>query len=154
MANQKIKLRNSSATITQTFLIILLVMGIFFGGYAYLAYNTTETNQTLDSKYASVEGNLISYQKKLETKTQIIRDNLDTMKQAGSKLAQVWNGIKGLANTILLTVQFIPITIGVYESTVPTLDIVPTWAFPLIYTGILIFIVFLILKGVKGEPNM
>ena len=155
MVNTKMKLRNSyNTTMTEVFVMVLLVMGIFFGSFAYLLFNTTNSDQTLDPKYSDMRDNLTVYQIQLEEKTATVRDNLDDMKQAESGLEQVWNGIKGLGNTILLTVQFIPITIGTYNAIIPGLDFIPNWAYPLIYTVILVFMVFLIVKITKGEPNM
>ena len=149
------KIRNSyNTTMTEVVITILLIMGIFFGSFAYFLFNTEDSSQSLDPKYSDMRDNLTVYRVQVEKKTQDVRDNLDDMKQSESALAQVWNGIKGLGNTILLTIQFIPATIGTYESIVPGLDFIPAWAYPLIYTGILVFIVFLIVKITKGEPNM
>lgn len=153
MANTKIKTRNSFATLTNVFITILIVMGIFFGSFVYLNYNTIEANQTLDSKYSEMRDNLTVYQVELQEKTAKVRTNVDLMQQS-TGLEQVWNGIKGLGSTILLSKEFVDTTIGTYDTIVPGLDFIPDWAFPLIYTGLLIFIVFLIIKVAKGEPNM
>ncbi len=153
MVNTKIELRNSFATLTGVFIMVLLVMAIFFGSFYYLNANTTSANQTLDSKYSDMRDNLTAYQDQLQEKTDKVKTNVDAMQQS-SGLEQVWNGIKGLGSTILLSKEFVSTTIGTYQAIVPGLDFIPFWAYPLIYTGILLFMLFLIIKVAKGEPNM
>lgn len=153
MANQKIKLRNS-ATLTSTFIILLLVMGMFFGGYTYLSGNLDDADIDIDDKYSDMYSELETYQGELETKTEAVQAEAEDMRQAEGTIAQIWNGIQGLAATLLLILGFIPTVIGTYQSIGPTLDFLPGWVEPLIYTGILVFIVFLIVKVIKGEPHM
>lgn len=153
MVNQKIIMKNS-ATMTGTIIIVILIMAMFFGAFNYIIFNTTDSNQTLDIKYYEIEENLTDYQTDLESKTQDVRDDLKGMTQAEEGWAQVWNGIAGLATTILLFKSFISAILGVLQSLLPSLEVFPSFVVTLVFVGVFAFIIILIIKIAKGEPNM
>lgn len=149
---EKIKLRNSASNLIGLVMGLLLVMGIFFGSYLYFAENVTDVNLTVDSKYSEAYTNLSIAQDDLTDNVNEIKDNFDDIKEAESTIESAWNGLKGLGNTLKLPINFLDVTLAAWQATTPTLDIIPGWAFALIFTGLVAFVVFLILKLLKGEP--
>ena len=89
MVNTKMKIRNSSATLTGVFITLLLVMAIFFGGFAYLSQNSVATDRTLDSRYSQMRDNLTIFQEEISEETTNVRNNLSAMRQSGNRDAQI-----------------------------------------------------------------
>ena len=50
------RIRKSANTMTGVVITLLIVMGIYFGGYLYIVENVQSANITLDSKYADPTG--------------------------------------------------------------------------------------------------
>lgn len=154
MVFKKIKKRSSQNTMTGVVMGLLLVMAIFFGSYLYITDNVDSANVTLDDKYAESYSNLTDSRDELDDNVQEIQDSFDNIKEADNTFEAAWNGFKGLGSILKLPISFVSTTIATWQAIVPTLDIVPTWALTLIFIGITAFIVFLVLKILKGEPNM
>jgi len=153
VVNKKIN-KKAQNTLTGLVMSLLLVMAIFFGAYLYLSDNATNANVNVSSKYSGAYSNLTDTRENLETDVQAIQGNLDDISEADSTFQVAWNGLKGLGNTLLLAVGFLDTTWDTWKSVVPILDIIPGWVIGLIFIGILAYVSFLILKIVKGEPNM
>ncbi len=154
MVNQKIKIRNSAMTLTGLVISILIVMGIFFAGYEYLTEHADNAGVTVDSKYANTYGNLSDASDDLETNVNEIKASLDDVKEAESTFQVAWNGLKGLGNALKLPIVFVSTSIATWSASIMFIDFLPGWALPLIFIGIVAFVVFLILKILKGEPSM
>lgn len=152
MVIKKITTRNSAGTLTGTIMVLLIVMGIFFGCYFYVSENINSAGLTMESKYTSAYGNLSAAQTDLDTNVESIKSNIDAIKESESTMEAAWNGLKGLGNTLKLPINFVDTALSTYSATIPTLDFLPSWALPLIFIGILSFIIFLVLKILKGEP--
>ena len=75
------------------------------------------------------------------------------MVEADSTLQVAWNGIKGLGSSLMLTISFVTTSVSVWSSLAGPLDIFPTWVLGLALIGITSFMVFLIFRILKGEPQ-
>jgi len=152
MVNKKINIRNSGSSLTGLVMSLLLVMGIFFGAYNYLAEHATSSDVVIDDRYEGIYNNLSDAGNDLDTNVKAIESNVDDIKEAESTFQVAWNGLKGLGNTLKLPISFIGTTLTVWTSTVAFIDFLPGWVIPLVFIGIIAFVVFLILKVLKGEP--
>lgn len=151
---KKINLRNSGSTLTSVLVILLIVMGIFFAGYTYIENNVNSANISLDSKYNESYGNLTAAQTDLEDNVNEIRDSFDDIAEADNTFQVAWNGLKGLGSALKLPISFVSTSLATWTALVFPLDFLPSWVIPLIFVGVLAFIVILILKILKGEPSM
>lgn len=154
MGSKQIKIKKSAVTLTTVMIGILLVMAMFFGGYSFISENVESAGSSLDSKYQSSYDNLKVEQVEMRNQTELIRRNLDDIKEAEEAYQVAWNGLKGLGNTLKLLASFTGSVLATWTHIVPTLDILPGWAIALIFTGILIFLVLLFLAIWKGEPKV
>ena len=147
---------NKRGTFTLIGLVVslLIVIGIFLGCYLYLDFNVDSAGLTMDSKYSEMYSNLTASQEDLETNVQAIKGNLENVTQSEETWQQVWNGLKGLGNTLKLPITFVNTALSVWDSLITGTDIVPGWVIPLVFTGILAAIVFLVLSILKGEPKV
>lgn len=154
MALETIKLRKSSNTMTSVIVSVLIVMGIFIGSYLFIVNNVESAGLALDSKYNSSYENMTAAQANLEDNIEDIRDNFGNIKEADNTFEVAWNGLKGLGNTLKLPVTFVDTVLTTWTAIIFPTDIIPGWAKNLIFVGLLSFVVFLVLKILKGEPNM
>jgi len=154
MANKKIKLRNSGATLTGVVISLLLVMGMFFAGYEYLIEHADSAGVIIDSKYNETYTQLQTASDDLDTNVNEIKESLDDVKEAESTFQVAWNGLKGLGNALKLPVTFVTTAIATWTASITFIDFLPGWTLPLFFIGIVAFVVFLVLKILKGEPSM
>ena len=157
MADKKIrsiKLRNSGATLTGLIFSILIVMGMFFAGYEYLTEHATSAGVNIDSKYNETYQQLQNASDDLDANVNAIKDSLDDVKEAESTFQVAWNGLKGLGNALKLPVTFVSTAIATWTASITFIDFLPGWTLPLFFIGIVAFVVFLVLKILKGEPSM
>lgn len=148
------KMKKGMNTLTNVVMILILVLGIFFGAYLYIAENVESAGLELDSKYEGAYDNLTTASTDLEENVEEIKTNFDDIKEADNTFEAAWNGLKGLGATLKLPINFVNTVLTTWTSMVPVLDIVPGWVLPLVFIGLLALIVFLVLKILKGEPNM
>jgi len=153
MVNKWKQIRKS-ATLTSTIIAVLIIMGVFFGMYAYFSNSLSAGGATLDSKYSDTYNKLNGSAEELNTQTEGVRAAAQNISEAENVVQVAWNGLKGLGKTVKLTFGFADILLDVWDAFATTLDIVPNWAIALAFTGILVFIVFLIVSVLKGEPKM
>jgi hypothetical protein len=154
MVYKKMKIKKSQNTMTGLIITILIVMGIFMGGYLFVVENLTSDSVGLDSKYENTYGNLTESSEDLTDKTKTIKTNVQGITEAPNIYKSTWNGLLGIGNTLLLFLGFSDIALTVYESIASSLEIIPGWAMALIFTGVLTFIVILVLRAMKGDPAM
>lgn len=154
MALKEIRIRKSATTMTSVIVSLLLVIGIFTGTYLYLVNNIDSAGLTLDSKYSSSYGNMTAAQSDLEVNVQAIRNNFNNIAEADNTYLAVVNGMKGLGNTLKLPITFVDTTLTAWTALLFSTDFVPGWVEALIFVGLLMFVVFLVLKVLKGEPNL
>ena len=148
------RIRKSSLTMTSVVITLLIVMGIYFGGYYYINDNVQNVGDTLDVKYSEALENMTASQNDLDANVQAIRDNFNNIAEADNTYLAVVNGMKGLGNTLKLPITFADTTLSTWTSIILPTDVIPGWAKNLIFIGLLTFIVFLVLKVLKGEPNL
>ncbi len=154
MGFTEMKIRNSAGTVTGLVVILIMVMAIFIGGYLYLVDNVESAGLSLDSKYQAAYGNITAAQEDLDTNVNEIRDSLKAINEAETTFQVAWNGLKGLGKTIKLPITFINTALATWTAIVFPTDIIPGWAKTLAFIAITAFVVFLVIKVLKGEPNM
>lgn len=151
MALKKITQRNS-AGISETMVILIIALAIYMAGFLYVAGNIESSGATVNSTYNETYSNFTETHEQIKNKTEQIRENLAGITEASSAIQVAWNGLKGLGNTVKLTLYFIGSGLGIFDQTAGSLDIIPDWAYGLIFTGILLALVFVIFKlFLKGE---
>ena len=154
MVFKKMRYKNSQ-TLTGVVMMMLLVMGIFFATYYYINSNITSSGaDTLDSKYSIILENLTASQNSLDINIRNIKGNASEITEAPDVFQTAWNGLKRLGSTLILPFTFFGVLQSTFEAIFPTLDFLPNWLLPLISIGIMAFLVLLILKILKGEPNL
>jgi len=154
MAHEKIKTRNSASSLTGLVVSLVLFMAIFFGTYTYMVDNMDSAGVALDSKYSDSYDNLSTSQAELEKDVEAVRVAAQDIKEAPEAWRQVINGFKGLGVTLKLFLGLSDTAVSSYEGVVPGQDFLPGWVLPLIFTGLLTFIVFLVIAVLKGEPKL
>ena len=154
MAHEKIKTRNSASSLTGLVVSLVLFMAIFFGTYTYMVDNMDSAGVALDSKYSDSYDNLSTSQAELEKDVEAVRVAAQDIKEAPEAWQQVINGFKGLGVTLKLFLGLSDTAVSSYEGVVPGQDFLPGWVLPLIFTGLLTFIVFLVIAVLKGEPKL
>jgi len=152
MVYKKVKKRNSASTLTGLVMTLLLVIGMFFGGYLYIAEHSSNAGITIEDKYQDIYDNLDNARSDLNKTTDDIKENLDDIEEAKDTFQVAWNGLKGLGNTLKLPVQFISTTIAVWSASITFLDFTPSWVLSLATIALVSFVVFLVLRVLKGEP--
>ncbi len=143
-----------SMTLMGLVIIMIIAMGVFIGGYKWIAINAESAGVTIDSKYNDTVSNLTLTQSSLEDNVNEIRDNFDNIKEADSTWEVAWNGLKGLGNILLLPISFVTTGIETYTTIDLSLDVIPTWIKTLVLIGITAGIVLLVLSLLKGEPRL
>jgi len=155
MAHEKMRIRNSTSTLTGLVITTLLVMGLFFGMYQYVEDNFNSAGVVLDSRYNESHSNMSKTQSVLEGDVRKIQLNVDLVAEADSTYEVALNGLKGIGNTLKLGFRFVTSTLKLWTSFLGfSSEFIPPWALALIFTGILVFVLFLVIKVLKGEPNM
>jgi len=155
MAIEKMKLRNSAATLTGLVVIILLTIFIFSVGYLYVNDNISSSNLTLDSQYSSAYDNLSIASTSLNNNIDDIKSSMDSISEAENTFQVAWNGLKGLGNVLLLPLSLVDTSLQAFTAMLGiSNDFIPGWIVALVFTGIISFVVFLVAKVIKGEPNM
>ena len=152
MVHKQMKLRNSGSTLTGLVLTLLIVIGIFFGGYTYISEHGRDAGITVDEKYDLAYEELNESRNKLDSNVGSIKNNLGNITEAENTFQVALNGLKGLGNALKLPIIFVGTTIGVWEVGATFLDFLPDWFLPLALIGIIAFVVFLVLRVLKGEP--
>jgi len=146
MVLKKIKQRNSEAGMGELVITVLLVIGIFIGAFLYIGDNVRTSGISIDSKYNATYTNLTDTQAGIESRTSEIKSNLQNITEADSTFQVAWNGLKGIGNTVSLTVYFVNSALGVWMATTFSIDFIPTWVLGIVFTGILVTVVFIILR--------
>jgi hypothetical protein len=159
MKLNKIKTRKAQATPTfmNVLVILLIVLAIFFSAFSFWSNNIQSAGLTLDSQYSSVNANLNAAQNTLDNEVEKIKDAGTGITEAESTAFAVWNGMKGIGSTIKLFVSFITVTLTIYTSILfPTIvsDATAQIFIALAFIGFTGFIAFLLIKVLKGEPNL
>jgi len=146
---------NKKGIITMTSLVIscIIVIAIFFAAYEYITFNATQSGVTLDSKFGKVNTNITRASDNLDTNVKNIQANYDGVQEASSIYQVAVNGFKGLGNVLKLPINFLNTILEVFNSLL-FFDIIPGWLIPLISTGLIVLVIFLLLKIMKGEQAM
>lgn len=151
MVAKAIKKSNS---VTGLVVILLLAMGLFSSLFLYLQNQGTSVSVSVDSKYNETYSRLQETQTSLDNNVNDIKDNLDDITEADDAFSVAWNGLKGLGNTLKLTINFVSNAVDTTSAIMLPLDFIPSNIRNLAFIGIIAFIVFLVLSVLKGEPKL
>lgn len=151
---KKIKIKKSGTTITGVVIILVLLMGMFYGLYTYIEDNASSAGISIDSKYEGTYANLSVSQDNLHSKVEGVKGNVTNIAEAeGSWVVNAWNGLKGLGKTIALIPSFLTTMLLTYTSFLGFgSEFMPTWVFGLVSIGLTAFLILLGLRALKGEP--
>ena len=148
------KIKNSSGTLTGVIISLLLVMGTFFVGFSYMKTQANAGDITVPQKYNDTFTNLETSQGQIDTNVHKIQTNVENITEAESAYQVAWNGLKGLGNTIKLTVNFASAMVDTTSAMLIPLDVIPNKVKSLILIGATVFIIFLVVSLLKGDPKL
>lgn len=154
MDYKKIRLKKAAVTFTAVLMMVLVIMFVYYGIFTIISTNATSANITLDGKYQSAQDNLTYWQNETNFEAQNVQTSLQAIVEASDVFSVAWNGMKALGSTLKLTLNFMGSILGTFQALIPTLDFLPQVANNLIMLALLIFVVFLVLKILKGEPSL
>ena len=143
------KIRKSQG-ITGLIISLLIVIGLFFGCYFYIADNYESANVTVSSEYTATYARLNQSQSDLSAVTDDMKSSFSQVVEADSVYQVAINGFKGLGNLLKIPVALIDLTYNVFESFLDLISVIPGWVIALISIGIITFVVFLIVKVWSG----
>lgn len=152
MVYEKIKLKKSAVTMMNIVIIMLLTMGFFFVCFSYLKTQTDAAGITIDTKYNDTFNRLEDAQGNLSARADAIRSNAENISEASDAYQVAWNGLKGLGNTLRLMFGFTSSATETSEAIFITLDVLPPIIKTLIFTGLVILLVFVVISILKGDP--
>ena len=153
MVLTKINIKNS-ASYTGVGLLLLLIVGVFFSAFTYIDYHTKEANITMDARYQDTWDNLTDSTDNLQGNVETIKTNAQGVTEAESDSFAVWNGMKGIGNTLLLVLNFMTSSLKVTTSFLGFgSEMIPGWAYNLISIAISLLLVFLSIKVLMGAAQ-
>jgi predicted PurR-regulated permease PerM len=150
MDNKKIMNRSNMLGFLTT---MILVVGFFIGGYLIFAENMQDSGKVVNSQYTTFYQQVNQTSTNLNNRGDDINNNLQAIKETENPLQMLWNGMKGLGSSLLAFRDFSLDSSALVAQTFNIVPIIPTWIQSLITLFVLIFVVFLIYKVIKGEPG-
>lgn len=150
MAIKTIKKAN---TLSSFIISLILGVGIFTGLYLFWGYNALESGQVIETKYNNSYTNLTSAQVPLENNINALRGNLTKLESASNAWQFAINGFVSMGEIFKLPLNYINVFVGVFDSLMGTLDIVPSWVVALSLIGLLSVVIFLIWSVLKGDQG-
>jgi len=150
----KMKYRNSANTVTGLVMSIIIVMTIFSGLYLYFEDQVIESGQTINSKYSDVNSNVTEIGTSLDNNVQNIVGAWDDITQADSLAFAVWNSFTGLGLVLKLPFSFLDDATNLAQQLFAPLSILPGWVISFAFIALTAYIILLLLKVLKGEPNL
>ena len=148
------KNRNSANTVTGLVMSIIIVMTIFSGLYIYFGDQVIESGQTIDSKYSDVNNNITAIGNSLDTNVQELVDSWDNIIQADNAAFAVWNSFTGLGLVLKLPFSFLDDATNLAQQLFAPLSVLPGWVISFAFIALTAYIILLLLKVLKGEPNL
>ena len=154
MAIKKMKNKKGSNTVTGLVMSMLIVMSIFSGLYLYFGDHVIESGQSIDSKYSAVNSNVTEIGTSIDSNVQEIVGAWDSVTQADNAAFAVWNSFTGLGLVLKLPFSFLEDATGLAQQMFAPLSILPGWVISFVFIGLTTYIILLLLKVLKGEPNL
>ena len=156
MVTKKIKMknRNSANTVTGLVMSMLIVMTIFSGLYLYFGEQVIESGQTIDSKYSDVNANVTAIGTSIDTNVQEIVGAWDDITQADNAAFAVWNSFTGLGLVLKLPFSFLDDATSLAQQLFAPLSVLPGWVISFVFVALTAYIILLLLKVLKGEPQL
>jgi len=153
MVLTKINIKNS-ASYTSVGLLLLLIVGMFYAAFSFVDYHTSEADVTMDARYQDTWDNLTSATENVDENVNSIKDNAQNIVEAESTAFAVWNGMKGIGNTLLLFLNFMTSSLKITTAFLGFgSEMIPGWAYNLISIAITLALVFLLLKVLMGAAQ-
>ena len=150
----KIKYKKGTNTVTGLVMSMLIVMTIFSGLYLYFGQHVTDSGQTLDSKYINVNNNITEIGTSIDGNVQEIVAQWNSITQADNAAFAVWNSFTGLGLVLKLPYSFLEDATNLAQQLFAPLSILPRWVISFASIALTAYIILLLLKVLKGEPNL
>ena len=148
------KIRKSSIELTEVVIGLILFLGIFTGMYLYLNSNINSSGATIDTRYQETYTKLNSTNTKLTSNINEIKDAFSKMTEADNTWQVAWNGIKGIAETLKLPINFLYTALQLMNVSFTALDYIPEWVKVAVGGMITAIILFIVIGLLKGEQKM
>ena len=152
--NNESRFRNGASTVTGLIMSLIIVMAIFSGLYLYFIDQVAESGRTLDDKYIAVNNNVTEISSSVDNNVQDIVDKWDSVVQADSAAFAVWNSFTGLGLILKLPFSFLEDSTNLVQQLFAPLGVLPGWVISLSFTALTAYIILLLLKVLKGEPQL
>lgn len=147
-------MNKKGGTLGGVFVALVLTIGLFFGMYDYIAVNYESANITDNLNYSESYQELQIAETELNDSIEEIKVSAKNIAEAdGSALTIAWNGLTGLAATIGIFFDIIPISLSVWNAMFPALGFLPSWVKLLAEMIIVIWIILIIVGALKGEAK-
>ena len=143
-----------ASSLTGLVISLLIIIGIFIGGFNYYASVAENAGVSIDPTHNESAQMLSAAQANLSENIDAIETNLQSVSEADSTWEVAWNGLKGLGNTLKLPLNFVVRSRDIWSALKLSLTGVPNWIILLLEIGTAAFIVFLVVSLLKGEPRM
>lgn len=155
MDYKKIKIKKSEATLFSLIMSMIIIIGIFIGLFFYVGYKANQQGIVIDNKYNITYQNYINATDDISSNIDKIATGAKSLKDAPFSWQTAWNGIVGLGALLKLPLNFVDTGSNLYESSSTQAEgIIPDWAFPLIWIGIIGLIVLIVVSVLKGDTNL
>jgi len=150
MVYQKIK--KSETSMGSIIFSLLILMGIFFGGFYWISSNAIESGRTIDPVYNTSFVQLQQQETNLSNTITTIRNSATNVTEAGTDFGVALNGLKGLLSVFRAMFQVVDMG---WQSTqlvlAPITNLMPIWLLTLIEIGIIAVIILIIIAIFKGD---
>lgn len=155
MVIKALGIKKGGGTVTNLVLSLFVFMFIFMGMYLYWADNINTSGIAMESEYADAYNNISKIANDTYGDMETIRQNAEALESVDENWANaVWNGIKGLGNSLLLPIRFLARAMDLKEVSINMISLIPGWILLFITSAILVYIVFLVLRVAKGEQAL
>jgi len=142
-----------NATLTGIVISLIIVMGMFIGGYLWFSWNMTDSGLSVNSTYSKVYDEINASTVSLDENVEDIRDAVKNVTEPESVYQVAVNGLKGMINLFKLPLKFTNTATLLYDS-IATIINLPKWVTTLITISLVVVIIFIIVAIMKGEQKM
>ena len=157
MVNEKMKIKYKKAagnTVTSLVISLLIGMSVLIALYGYWGSIAEDSGQTISSEYTDVASNVSGMEGAINGNITDIVNAWDSIVQADNAAFAVWNSFTGLGIILKKPFIFLQITIDFLQIAFAPLSILPDWTIGFGLIGVTTYIIFLLLKVLKGEPSL
>lgn len=149
----KIINNKKGASMMMIFFSIFLFIAMFSGLYLFYQNQLSEGGLTPDSRYSQLYENMSVRHVELKEKTDNLRDTISDISETENLLLQGWYGLKGVGQALLILPSVITIGVDTFMDSVQPFDFVPPWAIAVAVSAVVVLILFIVLKSLRGTPT-